>query len=60
MPAGGLGHDDFYGAILIGRVAYHDFEGITVHAGEQPATRAESRREACADSAQSRTARRRT
>ena len=32
----GLKHDDFYGAMLIGRVAYHDFEGITVHAEEQP------------------------
>jgi ribulose-5-phosphate 4-epimerase/fuculose-1-phosphate aldolase len=32
----GLGHDDFYGAMLIGRVAYHDFEGITVHPAEQP------------------------
>jgi ribulose-5-phosphate 4-epimerase/fuculose-1-phosphate aldolase len=31
----GLGYDDFYGAMLTGRVAYHDFEGITVHAGEQ-------------------------
>jgi ribulose-5-phosphate 4-epimerase/fuculose-1-phosphate aldolase len=32
----GLKHDDFYGAMLIGRVAYHDFEGITVHPNEQP------------------------
>lgn len=32
----GLAHDDFYGAMLIGRVAYHDFEGITVHADEGP------------------------
>ncbi|HEV7369878.1 class II aldolase/adducin family protein [Arenibaculum sp.] len=32
----GLSHDSFYGAQLFGRVAYHDFEGITVHAGEQP------------------------
>jgi len=32
----GLKHDDFYGAMLVGRVAYHDFEGITVHADEQP------------------------
>ena len=32
----GLKHDDFYGAMLAGRVAYHDFEGISVHADEQP------------------------
>jgi len=32
----GLAHDDFYGAMLAGRVAYHDFEGISVHAEEQP------------------------
>ncbi|MBL8835096.1 MAG: class II aldolase/adducin family protein [Alphaproteobacteria bacterium] len=32
----GLSHDNFYGAQLWGRVAYHDFEGITVHADEQP------------------------
>lgn len=32
----GLRHDDFYGAMLAGRIAYHDFEGITVHPGEQP------------------------
>ncbi len=32
----GLTHDDFYGAILTGRVAYHDFEGISVRTGEQP------------------------
>ena len=33
---GGLGHDDFYGAELFGDVAYHDFEGITVHDDEGP------------------------
>jgi ribulose-5-phosphate 4-epimerase/fuculose-1-phosphate aldolase len=33
---GGLSHDNFYGAQLTGRVAYHDFEGVTVHADEQP------------------------
>ena len=33
---GGLGHDDFYGAELFGDVAYHAFEGITVHEGEGP------------------------
>jgi ribulose-5-phosphate 4-epimerase/fuculose-1-phosphate aldolase len=32
----GLGHDDFYGAELFGDVAYHDFEGITVHDREGP------------------------
>ncbi len=32
----GLGHDDFYGAELFGDVAYHDFEGITVHDNEGP------------------------
>ena len=32
----GLSHDDFYGAILTGRVAYHDFEGISVRTDEQP------------------------
>jgi ribulose-5-phosphate 4-epimerase/fuculose-1-phosphate aldolase len=33
--ASGLSHDSFYGAQLHGRVAYHDFEGITVNEGEQ-------------------------
>ncbi|HVL59779.1 MAG TPA: class II aldolase/adducin family protein [Burkholderiaceae bacterium] len=32
----GLRHDDFYGAELWGDVAYHDFEGITVHDDEGP------------------------
>ena len=32
----GLGHDDFYGAELFGDVAYHAFEGITVHDDEGP------------------------
>ncbi|MCW5635811.1 MAG: class II aldolase/adducin family protein [Rubrivivax sp.] len=32
----GLGHDNFYAAQLSGRVAYHDFEGITVHGEEGP------------------------
>ena len=32
----GLRHDNFYGALLIGRAAYHDFEGISVHVDEQP------------------------
>lgn len=34
--AGGLSHDNFYGAMFHGRVAYHDFEGISVHPEEQP------------------------
>jgi ribulose-5-phosphate 4-epimerase/fuculose-1-phosphate aldolase len=32
----GLSMDNFYAAQLHGRVAYHDFEGITVHADEGP------------------------
>ncbi|MFO1286334.1 MAG: class II aldolase/adducin family protein [Rubrivivax sp.] len=32
----GLGFDNFYAAQLFGRVAYHDFEGITVRADEGP------------------------
>jgi len=32
---GGLSHDSFYGAPLAGRVAYHDFEGVTVNLDEQ-------------------------
>ncbi len=32
----GLSHDTFYGALLHGRVAYHDFEGVTVDADERP------------------------
>jgi ribulose-5-phosphate 4-epimerase/fuculose-1-phosphate aldolase len=31
----GLSHDNFYGAMLYGKVAYHDFEGITVESGEK-------------------------
>ncbi|WP_298234267.1 class II aldolase/adducin family protein [uncultured Azohydromonas sp.] len=34
--AAGLSTDNFYAAMLHGRVAYHDFEGITVHADEGP------------------------
>jgi ribulose-5-phosphate 4-epimerase/fuculose-1-phosphate aldolase/DNA-binding MarR family transcriptional regulator len=33
--AGGLAHDTFYGAQLHGRVAYHEFEGVTVNEGER-------------------------
>jgi ribulose-5-phosphate 4-epimerase/fuculose-1-phosphate aldolase len=32
----GLSFDTFYAAMLHDRVAYHDFEGITVHADEGP------------------------
>ena len=32
---GGLSHDSFYGAQLAGRVAYHEFEGVTVEEGEK-------------------------
>jgi ribulose-5-phosphate 4-epimerase/fuculose-1-phosphate aldolase len=31
----GLSPHNFYGAMLVGRVAYHDFEGITVEEGER-------------------------
>jgi ribulose-5-phosphate 4-epimerase/fuculose-1-phosphate aldolase len=31
----GLSHDNFYGAMLHGKVAYHEFEGITVEPGEK-------------------------
>jgi ribulose-5-phosphate 4-epimerase/fuculose-1-phosphate aldolase len=34
--AGGLAMDNFYAAFLDGRVAYHDFEGVTTRADEQP------------------------
>jgi ribulose-5-phosphate 4-epimerase/fuculose-1-phosphate aldolase len=33
--AGGLSMDNFYAAFLDGRVAYHDFEGVTVHEDER-------------------------
>lgn len=33
--ASGLAHDTFYGAQLHGRVAYHEFEGVTVNEGEK-------------------------
>jgi ribulose-5-phosphate 4-epimerase/fuculose-1-phosphate aldolase len=33
--AGGLAMDNFYAAFLHGRLAYHDFEGVTVDAAEQ-------------------------
>jgi len=35
MKVDGLSHDTFYGAQLWGRVAYHDFEGITLFAEER-------------------------
>jgi ribulose-5-phosphate 4-epimerase/fuculose-1-phosphate aldolase len=31
----GLSHDNFYGAMLHGQVAYHDFEGVTVEPSEK-------------------------
>ena len=31
----GLSPDNFYGAMLVGKVAYHEFEGITVEPGER-------------------------
>lgn len=34
--AAGLSFDNFYAAQLAGRVGYHDFEGITLHADEAP------------------------
>lgn len=36
MKEAGLDHNNFYGAQLIGRVGYHDFEGITLFADERP------------------------
>ncbi|MEN9890385.1 MAG: hypothetical protein RLY78_680 [Pseudomonadota bacterium] len=36
LKRAGFGHDDFYGAQLTGRVAYHAFEGITLFADEKP------------------------
>ena len=33
--ADGLSMDNFYAGFLYGRVAYHDFEGVTVHEDEQ-------------------------
>jgi ribulose-5-phosphate 4-epimerase/fuculose-1-phosphate aldolase len=33
---GGLSMSNFYSAQLFGKLAYHDFEGITVHADEGP------------------------
>ena len=32
----GLRYDNFYGALLYGQVAYHDFEGVTTDPAEQP------------------------
>jgi len=32
----GLRFDNFYGAILYGEVAYHDFEGVTTDVAERP------------------------
>lgn len=35
MKRNGLDHNNFYGAQLIGRVGYHDFEGITLYSEER-------------------------
>ncbi|MET1755722.1 class II aldolase/adducin family protein [Novosphingobium sp. RD2P27] len=35
MKEGGIDHNNFYGAQLIDRVGYHDFEGITLFADER-------------------------
>jgi ribulose-5-phosphate 4-epimerase/fuculose-1-phosphate aldolase len=35
LKQAGFSHDDFYGAQLFGRVAYHAFEGITLFAEER-------------------------
>jgi ribulose-5-phosphate 4-epimerase/fuculose-1-phosphate aldolase len=35
MKRAGFDHHNFYGAQLFGRVGYHDFEGITLHAEER-------------------------
>ena len=32
---GGLSYDTFYGAQLYGRIAYHEFEGVTIEADER-------------------------
>ena len=40
MKRSGLDHNNFYGAQLYGRVAYHDFEGITLYEEERGRMRA--------------------
>jgi ribulose-5-phosphate 4-epimerase/fuculose-1-phosphate aldolase len=35
MKRGGFEHNNFYAAQLYGRIAYHEFEGITVHQDER-------------------------
>jgi ribulose-5-phosphate 4-epimerase/fuculose-1-phosphate aldolase len=35
MKRRGLDHNNFYGAMLAGRVGYHDFEGITLNPDER-------------------------
>lgn len=35
MKKAGIDHNTFYGAQLLGRVSYHDFEGITVYDDER-------------------------
>ena len=50
----GLSHDSFYGAQLHGRVAYHEFEGITVNPDERSRMLQEHRRQEMRDPAQPR------
>ncbi len=40
MKQGGFDHGNFYGAQFYGRVAYHDFEGITLYDDERSRMRA--------------------
>ncbi|MEE4454958.1 class II aldolase/adducin family protein [Novosphingobium resinovorum] len=35
MKDAGFAHDNFYGAQLVGRIGYHEFEGITLFADER-------------------------
>lgn len=35
LKQAGFGHHDFYGAQLVGRIAYHSFEGITIFPDEK-------------------------
>ena len=53
----GLSMSNFYSAQLHGKLAYHDFEGITVHADEGPRLLAQHWRQAGGDPAQPRAAR---
>ncbi len=53
----GLSMSNFYSAQLHGKLAYHDFEGITVHPDEGPRPHPQHRRQTRGHSAQSRSAR---